>query len=216
MEIWLDTTNATLIQHAKDRGLLFGVTTNPSILAGTKQSPLDVIQELLKIQEGPITVQVTAATAMEMAEQGKRLHELSPRIIVKVPTTSQGLRAIRALSLAKVTTMATVIYEPLQALAAFHAGAIYAAAYVGRMEDAGLKPFETLRAIQEAIDRYYPSRKLMAASLRTKKHLLSCFDVGVAAVTLKEQPYALFVEEHPLTCKNSEEFSSALPAIWLY
>lgn len=215
MEIWLDTHNLSVIQHAKERGLLYGVTTNPAILASTKQSPLDLIRALLEVQSGPVTAQVTAASANEMVEQGRRLHKLSPRLIVKVPASSQGLIAIHTLAQERVPIMATVIYDLLQGIAALQAGALYAAAYVGRMEDAQLKPFETLKVLQNYIDASRPSCKLIAASIRTKEHMASCIQTGCAAMTLSEKAYALFAADHPLTTKNSEDFSLALPTDWL-
>lgn len=215
MEIWLDTCILSVIQHATERGLLFGVTTNPSILATAQKSPVEVLKALLEIQKGPVTAQVTASSANEMVEQGRRLHHLSSRIIVKIPATSQGLIAIHALAQEKVPIMATVIYDPLQAVAAFQAGALYAAIYVGRMEDAQLRPFETLKMLQTYIDSSRPACKLIAASIRTKEHMVSCLQAGCAAMTLSEKAYGLFMADHPLTTKNSEDFSLALPVDWL-
>lgn len=150
-----------------------------------------------------------------MINQARKLRKLSKRIIIKVPASNEGIKAIAALTTEGVPIMATTLYDPLQALQAFKAGAQYGALYVGRMDDAHLKPFEAIATIQSMIFDYGFHAKLIPASIRSRDDILQCLKLGCAAITLKEKPYALFIEEHPLTLKNSLEFSSSLPHDWI-
>lgn len=216
MELWLDTCDLSLIESAKARGLLYGITTNPSILAAVSMAPLDIIKTLLSIQKGPVTLQMTASSAQEIIDHAKHCLKLFPRLIIKIPVSKENLIAIHALSQEGIPVMATVIYEPLQAISAFKAGAEYAAVYIGRMQDAGLDAFKTLETIQQYITRYCPTSKLIAASLRSKEHILHCLGTGCAAMTLGEKAYIDFVQDHPLTLNNMERFASALAANWIH
>lgn len=215
MELWLDTSDLSLIKKAKEVGCLYGITTNPSILALSDKPALRLLEELLEIHEGPITAQVTATTADAMLMQGKKLYQLSENLLIKVPVSLEGFKAIYALSQEGIPVMATVIYDFLQAVTAFKAGAIYGALYVGRMIDAGLKPIETLVLIQNFIEMHHLSCKLLAASIRSKQQLLQCIQTGCSAITVKEEVFSFFLKEHPLTTHNSSEFTKALPSDWL-
>jgi len=129
MELWVDGIETAFVEHAKQLGILHGITTNPSILAQTDRPAEMVLQELLDKFPGPIAVQVTATTAADMIEQGKILLDFSPRLIVKIPVTEQGLHAISRLTHHEIPTMATAIFEPTQAFLAAQAGASYLAPY---------------------------------------------------------------------------------------
>lgn len=184
MEIWLDTINRKTIEYAKESGLLYGVTTNPSLLSHATQSAEEVLEELLSCFTGPLAVQVTEKGTAEMIEQGKDLSEYSNRIIVKVPATEEGIRVIARLTHAEIPTMATAVFTPIQALMSLQAGADYLAPYYSHI---GEKAAEVMEAIQCLI-RQQPKRniKLLAASLKTPEEVVALAQMGCAAVTLKE------------------------------
>jgi len=114
MELWLDTIDRIAIERAKDLGLLHGVTTNPSLLAAANIPAEEILEDLLNHFSGPIAVQVTFSAASEMIEQGRDLYDFSPRIIVKVPVTEEGIQAISRLNHSEIPTMATAVYTPMQ------------------------------------------------------------------------------------------------------
>jgi transaldolase len=129
MEIWLDTAELDLVQTAKEMGILHGVTTNPSIIAKSKMGMEDLLEKLLQMQPGPVTAQVTAEEAPEMVKQGSSLRQFSNRIIVKVPVTTEGVKAIYGLKLLQIPVMATAVFDSNQVLLAAKAGAAYNAPY---------------------------------------------------------------------------------------
>jgi TalC/MipB family fructose-6-phosphate aldolase len=215
MELWVDTSDISLIKKAQEMGCLYGITTNPIILSHSDKSPLETLQALLDAHLGPVTAQVTSVTAKEMIKQGKALHAFSKRLLIKVPVSLEGFKAIYALSQEGITVMATAIYDFIQAISAFQAGAIYGAIYIGRMEDAGLNPIETMYLIQNFLQSNYPSCKLLAASIRSKKQLLECIQTKCGAITLKKEGFSFFMEEHSLTTKDVKEFKQALPEDWI-
>ncbi|MEI8300695.1 MAG: transaldolase family protein [Chlamydiota bacterium] len=214
MELWLDTCNESTIQQAQKLGLLYGITTNPLILAKATTPPLVTLQKLLDLHPGPITAQVTAITAEEMIKQAHKLHRLSSRLIIKIPTSLEGLSAIAHLTKEGISIMATIIYDPFQALCAFQAGANYGALYVGRMEDNAINPFGIIDTLQHYISTNKLPHKVIAASIRSKEQVLECIKRS-AAFTIKEDIFASLLKEHPLTLSNIQEFSSALPNDWI-
>lgn len=206
MEIWVDTAELDLIQMAKEMGVIHGVTTNPSIIAKSQKPLEEVLEGILRAQEGPVTAQVTAEEAAKMVEQGEALVQFSPRLMVKVPVTTEGLKAIRALSQKGVATMATAVFDPNQVLLAARAGAMYIAPYFSAMIEADLEGHDAFKAMFRLLERYrYPS-KLLAASLKSAEQVRQCLDLGVHAVTLNREVFLSFVENHPETVRRIEKF----------
>ena len=150
MEIWLDTAEVELIESAKGMGILHGVTTNPSIVAKSNVRLEDLLEKLLLIQDGPVTAQVTAQDALKMIEQGESLYQFSNRIMIKVPVTKEGLKAIHGLSLKKIQTMATAVFDSNQVLLAARAGSTYIAPYffsICEVDMSGMVQFKALFVI---------------------------------------------------------------------
>ncbi|MCH9627354.1 MAG: Fructose-6-phosphate aldolase 1 [Chlamydiales bacterium] len=180
MELWLDGVDLEAVDHAKELGLLHGVTTNPSILA--QRSPKKVLTELLKRFSGPIAIQVTARTAAEMVEEGKDLAEYTSRVIVKVPATEEGIEAIAKLTHSEIPTMGTVVFTPLQAFLAAQAGARYIAPYFSHI---GESAFEVTQAIHDLLKLHQLPAKLCVAALKTPDQVQECVVRGYRSVTLK-------------------------------
>jgi len=206
MEIWLDTWNLKAVQKAQQMGILHGVTTNPSIAAKSGMALDDLLQMLLKVQNGPVTAQVVAKKAEEMIQQGEALAKLSNRIFVKIPVTRDGLQAIYQLSQQKIPVMATAVFDSTQALLAARAGAQYIAPYFSHICEADQDGINELRMMIQLRDRYHYPSKIIAASLRSTEHVRECCSIGVDAVTMNEKLFDEYLEDHPMTIKAQERF----------
>lgn len=207
MEIWLDTTEVRPIQTAARFGLLSGVTTNPTLIAGSKRDLEEVIEDLLHYQEGPVAVQVTGKTTVDMVQQGQTLHGQSNRLIIKVPVTKEGLEAIHLLSRQGILTMATAVFHTRQALLAALAGANYVAPYLGRLEKEGGDPWNLLREIAHLFQTYRLKTNILAASLPSVEHVIKCGEIGIFGVTVKEDLFEKLIQSDPLTVREVEQFA---------
>lgn len=207
MEIWLDTDNLNFIQSAAEMGIVKGVTTNPTIVSASDISPQELIKRLLTVQEGTVAVQVLSDSFPKMVEQAKALYSLSDRILVKIPVTQDGIRAIHVLTKENIPTLATAIFEPRQALFAFKAGACYLAPYLGRIADQGINPIEMLIKMQAMKERYGFIGQIMAAGIREITIVKECLDIGICAITLSEKIFNDFVDNCEPTLVALKKFS---------
>lgn len=207
MEIWLDTIDDKVIASADRFGVFYGVTTNPSSLSQRKEPHQQIITHLLEIQDGPVAVQVTATTAAEMIAQAEELQSRSERIIIKIPVSQEGFIALRHLGLKEIPTMATAVFHPKQFLLAALAGATYIAPYLGRMADAGISPFEVLKSAVAMYKQYQFPTKILAAALKSVDHIQKCAELGISAVTIKDELFQQFISEHPLTIQAINNFA---------
>jgi transaldolase len=206
MQIWLDTAELPLIEKAANMGILYGVTTNPTIVAECKLLLEDLIEALLKIQKGPLAVQVTASDAKTMIRQAEALHQFSGRIVVKIPVTEEGLMAIHALS-PKIPTMATAIFDVNQALLSAKAGAAYIAPYYSRICEAEINGIDAIREMLGFLQRYSFPSQLLAASLRSPEQIKELAQMGAHAVTLKEDVFNGLIENNPQTVQSVNRFA---------
>lgn len=215
MEIWLDTSNVELILQAKELGILQGVTTNPTILSLSKISPEELINKLLKAQNGLVAVQALSNNVKEICSEAKALSAVSNRILVKIPVTKNGLGAIYALKQEGIPTLATTIFEPRQALLAFKAGASYLAPYLGRIADTGKNPLQVLSEMQSMKNHYGFGGKIMGAGIRDLNTALNCVEIGICAMTLSEKVFNEFLDDYEPTLhaleKFSEDWSKSMP-----
>lgn len=207
MEIWLDTINLETIRKAKDIGILFGVTTNPTILSQTDKSIEKTLEMILEIHQGPITVQVIADQAKEMIEQGKKLYKQFHQVIVKVPVTTVGLEAIKHLSSLGIPVMATVVLDCHQALLAALAGATYMAPYVSRIEKNGNDPREILNNTVQIYKNQKLPTKILAASIQHRDWIINLAMMGIHAVTLKDPIFYDFISTSEHTQHAVEQFA---------
>jgi TalC/MipB family fructose-6-phosphate aldolase len=207
MEIWLDTINIGLIKLAKKLGILHGVTTNPSIISQSKSALEDIIAQILEAQSGPVTVQVLAEEASMMIEQGLRLKEFSSRIVIKVPLTPDGLETIHTLSLKKIPTMATVVFDPSQVLLASAAGATYVAPYISQIERQNEDSDETVKQMLSIIGHARSQTKIIAASIQHVQQVKHFASMGIHAITLKDQVFLNLIQTHQLTNEGIERFA---------
>lgn len=210
MEIWLDTADLSAIAEAKQLGILHGVTTNPLIVAESKKPLEQLLDELLNVQSGPVTAQVTSREAKEMIVQGQAIHKQSDRLIVKIPVTREGLFAIHALSKEGVPIMATAVFNSTQCLLAARAGASYLAPYYSRICENDMEGHEIFRAMVDLLRRYHYPSKILAASIQTPEQVEECARIGVDAVTLKKKTFEETIEDHPLTLKALSHFEKGI------
>jgi transaldolase len=206
MEIWLDSTDFETILEAVEMGILHGVTTNPSIIARSGLKPEDALKKLLDVQPGPVTMQVLGKTAEKMVEEAKKFHAFSKRIMVKIPSTKEGFKAMKVLSSLKIPVMATAVYTPLQALMAGTAGAEYIAFYLSRIADSGVDSIHVLNRIQDLKKHYHYPVKFLAASIRFYQQIEKCLENGIHAITIDEKLFRELAKDHPLTLERLESF----------
>lgn len=203
MDIWLDTTDTKIITLGNKLGILFGVTTNPSLIADSEKNLEEVLSEILKCQSGPVTAQVTAVDHLGIIEQAETLRDFSERIIVKIPVTQEGLKAIESLSHLQFPMMATAVFTPYQALFACHAGAAYIAPYYSKMKS----PLDTLEAILSIEERYGFETQIVVASLKNEEDLENCLHLGVDGATLKKELFETIIADQSGTFEALDRFS---------
>jgi transaldolase len=206
MEIWLDTTNLDTIKEARAMGILHGITTNPTIVSNSGISFEKLIISLLDAQDGPVAAQVVADDASEMIQHGKKIFSISPRMLIKVPATSEGYKCMNALTQAQISVLATAIYEPKQALLSFKAGAQYLAPYIGRIKDSGIDPRDVLEDILEIKGRFDYPGKLMGAGIRELDEMMYCSLAGVCAVTITDVIFHELMTDHQGVKNSLEQF----------
>lgn len=204
MEIWLDTCDVDFIRAHAALGLIEGVTTNPTLMRGHDLKQL--IPQLLNAQSGWVAVQVPSGSAQEMLTQAESLASLSPRILVKVPTHTEGLKCMGQLAQKQIPFLATALFTTTQALLAFKTGATYLAPYVGRIEDEKKDPWTTLEAIQGLKIKYGFKGKILAASLRTPEAIERCAHLGLDAVTVRPTLFEEWLTPPPGLLKSLQEW----------
>jgi TalC/MipB family fructose-6-phosphate aldolase len=207
MELWLDTIDLDVIQNAHEMNILAGVTTNPTILSKADTSPETKIKQVLDAQSGYVAAQVTVNDFSEMLAQARRLAALSKRIIVKIPVTPDGLRAMAILNKENIATMATAIFEPPQVFLAAAVGAKYAAPYLGRIEKTTGHSFEILAEMTQIISQQKQTLRLLAAAITSTEQLIKCAALGVHAITLPAAVYQSLLATHPATEESLEGFA---------
>lgn len=207
MELWLDTANVDYVSSVAQLGILEGVTTNPSIVARAQIEPWQLIKSLLEVQSGWVAVQVLSNSADDMIKEAKNYSTFSPRILVKIPATKEGLRAIHTLSNENVPTLATALFSVPQALLSFKAGALYLAPYIGRIEDSTGQSQQILAQMQGLKQHYQFPGKIMGAGIRDISVLMHCLQLGLSAATVPHAIFDQFIEDHPQTLAALKQFA---------
>jgi transaldolase len=203
MQIWLDTIDLPTLEKAQKLGFLHGVTTNPSMLVS---NPRDTLTALLSAQPGPVAVEVFEDLVPSMISQGKALYEFSPRIVVKVPVTERGFEAICALSKDQIPVMASGIVQPTQALVAALGGAGWVSPYFSRIMKSGDNPLAQLEAVKKIISTYQMRTRILAVNPKTIEQIKSCAEIGIDAVTIREDVFRDLIETHELTAQAVEQY----------
>jgi transaldolase len=206
MKFFIDTAEVSEIKAASELGLVDGVTTNPSLIAKSGRDFREVITEIAELVDGPISAEVISLDAPGMLKEARELVQISPdRIVIKLPMTSEGLKATRVLSDEGVRTNVTLIFSAVQALLAAKAGATYVSPFVGRLDDIGHEGMEGVEQIQTIFDNYGYTTEIIVASVRSPMHVLNAGLVGADICTI---PYSVMQQlaKHPLTDIGIEKF----------
>ena len=209
MKIFLDTANLESIRKFNDMGLLDGITTNPSLMSKEGGDPKKVMEEITKIVKGPVSLEVVSTEYSGMVEEGKRLRQYGPNVVVKVPMTSDGLKACKHLSLEGIPVNVTLIFSPNQALLAAKSGATYVSPFIGRLDDIGKDGMNLIRDIKKIFDNYKDDFKtqILVASIRHPIHVVDAAKIGAHVVTLPPTVLDKMLQ-HPLTDIGLENFLS--------
>ncbi|MCR4404574.1 MAG: fructose-6-phosphate aldolase [Candidatus Acetothermia bacterium] len=211
MKLFIDTANLEEIREAASWGLIEGVTTNPSLLAkelGKAGAPVrfeEVIHEICRLIDGPVSAEVTSEQAPAMVEEARRLAAIHEHVVVKIPMTLEGLKAVGRLSAEGIRTNVTLVFSPTQALLAAKAGASYVSPFVGRIDDRSGDGMELVAQILQIFDNYGFPTEVIVASVRHPRHVLEAALLGAEIATV---PYAVLraLFAHPLTDLGLEGF----------
>lgn len=205
MKFFLDTANIEQIRDAASLGLIEGVTTNPSLISKEKKPFKEIIQEICKIVDGPISAEVTCSDYKGMIEEALKLSDIHKNIVIKVPITKDGLKAVKSLSEQGVKTNVTLIFSATQALLAAKAGASYVSPFVGRLDDISTDGMNLIAEIQQIYRNYFFETEVIIASIRHPIHVLQAAMMGADIATV---PYDVLMKliKHPLTDIGIEKF----------
>ncbi len=198
MQIFLDTADVKEIRELSALGLVDGVTTNPSIIAKENRPFKEIVDEILSIVDGPISLEVVSTDAVGIVREAKELAGLHKNVVVKVPLIAEGLKAVKELSQVGVKTNVTLCFSPTQALLAAKAGATYLSPFVGRLDDISHDGLVLVRQIVTLYKNYNFPTLVLAASLRTPIHFLDAATAGAHVATLPPSVLRQCIK-HPLT-----------------
>jgi transaldolase len=205
MKFFLDTANVDEIKKGLEMGLVDGVTTNPSLLSKEKRDPEATIREILGLVSGPVNLEVLSTDSRGMLEEARKLSALGGNVVVKIPMTEEGMKAVRALSTEGIRTNVTLVFQPLQALIAAKAGADYVSPFIGRLDDISQRGMEIIEEITTIFMNYGFDTEIIVASIRNPVHVLQAALLGADIATI---PFAVIRQlmNHPLTDIGIERF----------
>lgn len=208
MKFFLDTANIENLKQALDWGLCDGVTTNPSLIA--KEGNKDYkkhLKKICKLVKAPVSAEVIAEKSDAMVEEARILAALDDNIVVKIPATFEGLKAVKTLTAEKIRTNVTLIFSPSQALLAAKAGATYVSPFVGRLDDISVSGMDLIRDILTIFSNYMLDTEVIVASVRHPQHVVESALLGADVVTLPLDVLKKIMS-HPLTDSGIEKFLS--------
>ena len=215
MKFFIDTANVDEIRKANDMGVICGVTTNPSLIAKEGRDFNEVIKEITSIVNGPISGEVKATTtdAQGMIKEGREIAAIHPNMVVKIPMTVEGLKAVKVLSAEGIKTNVTLIFSANQALLAAEAGASYVSPFLGRLDDISQPGIELVRTIADIFEIYGYETEIIAASVRNPIHVTDCALAGADIATV---PYKVIEQmtKHPLTDAGIAKFQADYKAVF--
>ena len=215
MKFFIDTANVEDIKKANDMGVICGVTTNPSLIAKEGRDFNEVIKEITSIVDGPISGEVKATTvdAEGMIREGREIAAIHPNMVVKIPMTIEGLKAVKVLSSEGIKTNVTLIFTANQALLAAEAGASYVSPFLGRLDDISQPGIDLINTISEIFSIYGYETEIIAASVRNPIHVTDCALAGADIATV---PYKVIEQmtKHPLTDQGIEKFQADYKAVF--
>ena len=215
MRFFIDTANVDEIRKANDMGVICGVTTNPSLIAREGRVFEEVISEIVSIVDGPVSGEVKATTmdAEGMIIEGRQITRIHPNMVVKIPMTAEGLKAVKTLEAEGIKTNVTLIFTANQALLAARAGASYVSPFLGRLDDISVSGVELVQEIAEIFAVAGIKTEIIAASVRNPMHITDCTLAGADIATV---PYKVIEQmtRHPLTDAGIRKFQEDYIAVF--
>lgn len=215
MKFFIDTANVDDIRKANDMGVICGVTTNPSLIAKEGRDFKKTIEEITTIVDGPISGEVKATTvkAEDMIAEAREIAKIHKNMVVKIPMTVEGLKAVKVLSKEGIKTNVTLIFSANQALLAARAGATYVSPFLGRLDDISTDGLELIRTISDIFATHAIETEIISASVRHPIHVTECALAGADIATV---PYNVIEQmtKHPLTDQGIEKFKKDYEAVF--
>ncbi|MGD9489302.1 MAG: fructose-6-phosphate aldolase [Calditrichaceae bacterium] len=205
MKFFIDTANIEQIREAASIGVLDGVTTNPTLISREKGDPKEIFLEICKIVNGPVNAEVVSLDWEGMVKEGRELAKLHENIVVKIPMTKDGLKAVKVLSGEGIPTNVTLVFTPIQALLAARAGANFISPFVGRLDDISNAGMDLIGQIVQIFNNYAIETEIIVASIRNPMHVVDAAMMGADIATI---PFKVIEQlmKHPLTDKGIEQF----------
>ena len=215
MKFFIDTANVDEIRKANDMGVICGVTTNPSLIAKEGKDYVETLKEIASIVDGPISGEVKATTtdAEGMIKEGREIAAIHPNMVVKIPMTVEGLKAVKVLHAEGIKTNVTLIFSATQALLAARAGATYVSPFLGRLDDISMPGIDLITEITEIFMMHDIQTEIIAASIRNPIHVIDCAKAGADIATV---PYKVLEQmtRHPLTDQGIAKFQADYKAVF--
>lgn len=216
MQFFIDTANVEEIKEAWEMGIITGVTTNPSLIAKEGRDYMETLKEITDIVDGPISGEVKASTtsAEGMIAEGREIAKIHPNMVVKIPMTTEGLKAVKVLSKEGIHTNVTLIFSATQALLAARAGATYVSPFLGRLDDISTDGVTLIEDIMQIFEMYPEiETQVICASVRHPMHIIQCAKTGADIATV---PYKVLMQmtKHPLTDSGIEKFVKDYEAVF--
>ncbi len=205
MDLYIDTASLTEIKEAAQLGVLDGVTTNPSLIAKENVPYAKRLAEICEVVKGPVSAEVIATNFDGMMKEAEQHIKIAPNIVIKLPTTVDGVRACKALSDNGVKTNLTLCFQPLQGLMVAKAGAFLVSPFIGRLDDIAEDGMDLIHKLRQIYDNYGYTTKILAASVRHPKHMVDCALAGADVATV---PFSVIktMLNHPLTDNGLKKF----------
>ncbi len=215
MRFFIDTANVDEIREANEMGIICGVTTNPSLIAKEGRDFNQVIAEIASIVDGPISGEVKATTtdAQTMIEEAREIAKIHPNMVVKIPMTKEGLKAVKVVTAEGIKTNVTLVFTSAQALLAARAGATYVSPFLGRLDDISMPGIDLIEDISQIFSMHDIKTQIIAASVRHSIHVIDCAKAGADIATV---PYKVLIQMtgHPLTDQGIEKFKKDYIAVF--
>ncbi|PKM87028.1 MAG: fructose-6-phosphate aldolase [Firmicutes bacterium HGW-Firmicutes-12] len=206
MQIFLDTANVDEIRESLELGIVSGVTTNPSLVAKENNNDFfSLVKTISELVPGPVSAEVIAIDAVGMIAEAEKLADISENVVIKIPMTAEGLKAVRVLSLQGINTNVTLVFSLNQAILAARAGATYVSPFIGRLDDVGYDGMSLVKDIVSVFKTYELKTQVIAASVRHPMHVINAAKAGSHIATI---PYKILMQmiEHPITTIGIDKF----------
>ncbi|UCD01525.1 MAG: fructose-6-phosphate aldolase [Promethearchaeota archaeon] len=205
MKFFIDTANLDQIKEMQELGIIDGVTTNPTLLSREGAEPIEQLKKICEIIDGPVSAEVIGLKTEEMVKEARELAKLAPNIVIKIPMTKEGIKAVKILESENIRTNVTLVFSQNQVLLAAKAGASYISPFIGRLMDNGQNEIDMLWESMEIINAYDFKSEIIVASIRNARHVIEAAKLGAHIATI---PFSVLEKMfvHPNTEKGLEEF----------